>query len=146
MAQYTFKISGKEYKVSINSIEGKTAQVNVNGADYLVELENAPAAAPAAPAAPVQAAPAPAPAAAAPAPAPAAPKGAQVQVTSPMEGKVLEICAKPGDAVKAGQKVVVIESMKMEVEISAPQDGTIGEILVHKGDQLSDGQAVATLA
>ena len=62
-----------------------------------------------------------------------------------MEGKVLEVCVAPGDAVKAGQKVVVIESMKMEVEISATRDGVVGEVLITKGDQLTDGQAVITI-
>ena len=63
-----------------------------------------------------------------------------------MEGNVVEICANPGDPVKSGQKVVVIEAMKMEVEISAPQDGTVKEILVHKGDHLTENQVVATIA
>ena len=62
-----------------------------------------------------------------------------------MEGKVLEVCVKSGDSVKAGQKVVIIESMKMEVEISASKDGVVGEVLVSKGDQLTDGQSVITI-
>ena len=62
-----------------------------------------------------------------------------------MDGKVLEVCVKAGDAVKAGQKVVIIESMKMEVEISASKDGVVGEVLVSKGDQLTDGQSVITI-
>ena len=81
-----------------------------------------------------------------PAPAPAAPKGAQVQVTSPMEGKVLEICAKPGDAVKAGQKVAVIEAMKMENEIQASADGTVTAVLVNKGDSVLEGAEIVKIA
>ena len=50
MSEYKFKINGKEYQVSVNGIEGKNADVTVNGVSYNVELENAPAAAPAAPA------------------------------------------------------------------------------------------------
>ena len=54
MKEYKFKINGKEYNVAIGEAEGKMLSVNVNGADYQVELENAPAAPPvqAAPAAP----------------------------------------------------------------------------------------------
>ena len=53
MKTYRFKINGKDYEVAVNSIEGRNANVTVNGADYSVEMENeAPAAAPA----PVQAA------------------------------------------------------------------------------------------
>ena len=51
MKEYKFKINGKDYQVTIGEAEGKMLSVNVNGADYQVELENAPAAAPAAPAA-----------------------------------------------------------------------------------------------
>ena len=51
MKEYKFKINGKDYQVTIGETEGKMLSVNVNGADYQVELENAPAAAPAAPAA-----------------------------------------------------------------------------------------------
>ncbi len=67
MKNYKFKINGKNYEVNIGEAEGKMLHVNVNGADYQVELENAPVAAP------VQTAPAAQ--AAAPAPA-AAPKPA----------------------------------------------------------------------
>ena len=46
MKEYKFKINGKEYNVAIGEASGKMLSVNVNGADYQVELENAPAAAP----------------------------------------------------------------------------------------------------
>ena len=130
MKQYKFKINGKDFDVTVNSVEGKNASVTVNGAEYQVELDQeAPAA--------IQ----PATPAAVPKPA-----GAGVKVNSPMEGNVVDICVKPGDTVKGGQKVVVIESMKMEVEISATQDGTVTEILVHKGDHLVENQPVVTIA
>ena len=51
MKEYKFKINGKEYNVAIGEADGKMLSVNVNGAPYQVELENAPVAAPAAPAA-----------------------------------------------------------------------------------------------
>ena len=132
MKEYRFKINGKDYKVAINGIEGKNANVTVNDVPYQVELDEAQAAA----------------APAAPAAAPAAPKasGAGAKVNSPMEGNVVDVCVKAGDAVKSGQKLVVIEAMKMEVEISATADGTVSEILVHKGDHLVEGQPVATIA
>ena len=46
MKEYKFKINGKEYNVTIGEADGKLLSVNVNGADYQVELENAPADAP----------------------------------------------------------------------------------------------------
>lgn len=142
MKTYKFKINGNAYEVAVNSIEGKIANVNVNGADYQVELENAHAAAPAAPvaAAPVAAAPA-----VAQAPA-AAPSGAGEKVPSPLPGVIIEVSVKEGQAVKAGQKVAVIEAMKMENEISAPKDGTITAIHVNKGDSVLEGADIVTIA
>ncbi|MDY6278467.1 MAG: biotin/lipoyl-containing protein [Bacteroidales bacterium] len=143
MSTYKFKISGKEYNVTIGDIENKIAKVNVNGTDYEVELENQPAAAPApapaAPAAPAQAAPA----AAAPA---AKPAGPGVKVTSPLPGVIIEVSVKEGQAVKAGQKVAVIEAMKMENEIAATQDGTISAIHVAKGDSVLEGADIVSIA
>ena len=144
MKTYKFKINGKDYEVAINSVEGKNASVTVNGADYQVELENAPAAAPAAPAA----APAPAvqaQASAAPAAKPAA-AGPGKKVTSPLPGVIIEVSVKEGQAVKAGQKVAVIEAMKMENEIAAESDGTITAIHVAKGDSVLEGADIVTIA
>lgn len=144
MKEYKFKINGKEYAVAIGQAEGKNLTVNVNGADYQVELENAPVAAPAAPVAPVAAAPA---AAAAPAPAAAAaPAGAGEKVNSPLPGVIVEVCVKEGQAVKAGQKLAVLEAMKMENEIPAPKDGIVTAIHVSKGDSILEGAPVVTIA
>lgn len=145
MKEYKFKINGKDYDVVINSIEGKNASVSVNGNSYDVELENSPAAPAAAPAATKAAEPSKAAPAAAPAAAPKT-SGAEVEVKSPMEGNVIEVCANVGDSVKNGQKILVIEAMKMEVEISATKDGSVTGILVHKGDHLKENQTVATIA
>ena len=146
MKSYKFKINGNEYNVAINSVEGTNASVTVNGTDYQVELENAPAA-------PVQAAPATAPAAApaqaAPA-APAAPKpaasGAGKAVTSPLPGVIIAVKVNVGDSVKAGQEVAVLEAMKMENSIEAEHDGTVTAIHVAKGDSVLEGAAVVTIA
>ena len=139
MKTYKFKINGKEYEVAINNVEGKNASVTVNGAEYQVELENAPAAAPVA--APVAAAPA-ATAAPAPAAAPAAkPAGAGKVVASPLPGVIIDVSVTEGQAVKAG-----IEAMKMENEIAAECDGTITAIHVAKGDSVLEGADIVTIA
>lgn len=123
----------------------KNLIVTVNGVAYNVTVEEgngAPVAAPAA-------APAPAPAAApaAPAPAPAAPAGAAgaVSVNAPMPGNILDVKVKPGDSVKAGDTLLILEAMKMENEISAPQDGTIASVDVHKGDVVDSGALLCTM-
>lgn len=155
MKTYKLKINGKDYEVAINSVEGKNASVTVNGAEYHVELENAltgaaavaASQAPAAVQAPVAAAPVVAAAApaAAPAPKPAA-SGAAKKVTSPLPGVILDICVKEGQAVKAGDKVAVIEAMKMENDITAEVDGTVASILVTKGESVLEGADILTIA
>ena len=139
MKTYKFKINGNEYNVDINSVEGNIADVTVNGASYKVEMDT-----PVAPVAPVAATPAQAPVVAAPAPAPAA--GAGKAVTSPLPGVIIEVSVKEGQAVKAGQKVAVIEAMKMENEIQASFDGTVTAILVHKGDSVLEGAEIVKIA
>ena len=139
MKNYKFKINGKDYDVTVGEAEGKMLSVNVNGADYQVELENAPAAAP------VQAAPA---AQAAPAPAaPAAPKpaGAGVIVKSPLPGIIISVDVKEGQAVKRGQKVAVVEAMKMENDILAECDGTVTAVHARKGDSVLEGADIVTI-
>ena len=140
MKEYKFKINGKEYNVAVNGIEGKIADVTVNGVSYSVELENEVAAAPAAPVA----APAAAPAAAAPAAAPKA-AGAGKVIGSPLPGVIISVDVKEGQAVKRGQKVAVIEAMKMENEILAECDGTVTAIHVSKGDSVLEGADIVTI-
>jgi biotin carboxyl carrier protein len=140
MKAYKFKIGGNQYDVTVNGIEGKIADVTVNGVNYQVELENeVPAAAPVA--APSAAA---APAAAAPTAAPK-PAGAGKKIGSPLPGVIISVDVKEGQAVKRGQKVAVIEAMKMENEILAECDGTITAIHVSKGDSVLEGADIVTI-
>jgi len=138
MKEYKFKINGKEYNVAIGEASGNLLSVNVNGADYQVELENAPAAAPVA--APVSAPKA----EAAPAAAPKA-AGAGVVVKSPLPGIIISVDVKEGQAVKRGQKVAVIEAMKMENDILAEADGTITAVHTRKGDSVLEGADIVTI-
>lgn len=146
MKQYKFKINGNDYNVAINSTNGNLADVTVNGVSYQVEMENAmPVAAPVQ-AAPQASAPAAQPAAAA-APAPAAkPAGEGKAVTSPLPGVIIEVSVKEGDTVAAGQKVAVLEAMKMENEIQAEKAGVVTKIHVSKGDSVLEGASIVTIA
>ena len=120
-------------------------QITVNGTTYIVDVEEiaAGAAAPVA-AAPVAAAAAPAPVAAAPAAA-AAPAGAEA-VKAPMPGTILDVKVANGQAVKAGDTLVILEAMKMENEIVATKSGTIAQIVVSKGATVDTGAALAVIA
>ena len=141
MKTYKFKINGNGYEVAINSVEGQTASVTVNGTPYTVELEEAPAAAPVQ-AAPVQAAPV---AVQTPAASTPVATGAGKAVTSPLPGVIIAIKVNVGDTVKAGQEVAVLEAMKMENSIEATHDGTVTAINVTKGDSVLEGAPIVTI-
>ena len=141
MKTYKFKINGNGYEVAINSVEGQTASVTVNGTPYTVELEEAPAAAPVQ-AAPVQAAPA---AVQTPAASTPVATGAGKAVTSPLPGVIIAIKVNVGDTVKAGQEVAVLEAMKMENSIEATHEGTVTAINVTKGDSVLEGAPIVTI-
>ena len=118
----------------------KSYTITVNGTAYEVTVEeNGNAAAPVAAAAPKAAAPAPK----------AAPKAAAgagaVKVAASVPGKVLKIAASVGQAVKAGDNIVILESMKMEIPVVAPQDGTVASIDVAEGASVENGDTLATM-
>jgi len=90
-----------------------------------------------------QVAPAPAPAAV---PAPAAPASTSgLQVNSPMAGNIFKVLARPGQQVKKGEPVIILEAMKMENEIIAPEDGTISAILVNEGQAVESDDVLFSL-
>jgi propionyl-CoA carboxylase alpha chain len=64
---------------------------------------------------------------------------------APMPGGVVRVLAAPGDAVAAGQALVVLEAMKMEHTVVAPVDGVVGEVKVGAGDQVETGQVLVVV-
>ncbi len=66
-------------------------------------------------------------------------------VKSPAHASVWNIAVKAGDKVTAGQRLVVVESMKMEIAVSAPQGGTVVEVLCAHGAQVAAGQSLLFL-
>ncbi len=109
--------------------------ISVNGKTYAVEVEEAEggASAPATTVAPVSQAPAPV----------AAPAGGTA-VNSPMPGLVLKLAVANGSVVKKGDKIVVLEAMKMENDIVAPVAGTI-TFAVKAGDNVETGARLASI-
>lgn len=128
-------------------------RVNINGKEYMVEMEELtpaasqtqqvvqatqPVAAPAPQTAPV----------AEPTPqAPAAPvTGEGEEIVSPMPGNILDIKVKVGDVVEENQVVAILEAMKMENEIVAPRAGTITAISATKGSPIDVGQPIVFIS
>jgi geranyl-CoA carboxylase alpha subunit len=67
------------------------------------------------------------------------------RLLAPMNGAIVSVLAKPGDRVAKGERVVVLEAMKMQHEIRAERDGTIAKILVKPGDQVATRQLLVEL-
>ena len=152
MITYSYNVNGAQYDVTIESIQGQMAKVNVNGVAFDVEMLGAPitegdlpAAAPAAAPAATTAAPAAAPATPAAAPAKGA-AGAGTPVKAPLPGVVTKVLVANGQAVKKGDTVVVLEAMKMENNITAECDGTVSGVCCAAGDSVMEGTTLVTIA
>ena len=76
------------------------------------------------------------------APEAAAPKGQGEVMLAPMGGTILEFKVKPGDAVKAGDTVLVYEAMKMENNLMAERDGVVEALLLNNGDVMATDQPI----
>ena len=130
-------VVASEYTGTVKNVLVQAGQ-NVMQDDKLVEIETvAEAAAPAAlnPVAAPQPKPAAAPAPA-PAPAPAAAPVGGNKINSPLPGSVISVAVKEGQAVKKGDTLLVLESMKMENPILADCDGTVSKIAVAPGQSV----------
>ena len=68
-----------------------------------------------------------------------------VEIKSSVPGKVIAVEVSQGQVVKAGDTVVILESMKMEIPVVAPQDGTIASIAVSQGNEVENGAVLATM-
>lgn len=117
--KYVVNLNGKNYEVEVTEQEAVITNVSAAAA--------APVAAPAPAAAP----------AAAPAPAVQAVSAEGTTIPSPMPGSILNVNVTVGQAVKAGDLLMVLEAMKMENDIVAPCDGTVKQILVSKGSTVN---------
>lgn len=84
--------------------------------------------------------------------APAAPAvaggggGSEDDKLAPLGGVILEVTVKAGDAVKIGDKVAVIEAMKMKTVVSAHKDGTVSNVAVKAGDAVDAGQVLLSIS
>ena len=147
MKEFAFKINGVEYKCAVEPIEAGKTNVTVNGKVYTVETEAAkPVEKPAAKPAAAPAKPAAAPAAPkAEAPKPAAAPAAGVQVKSPLPGSVVKVLVSEGQAVKKGDTLLTLESMKMENAIMAEADGTVKQIAVTPGQNVMQDDLLIVL-
>lgn len=157
MREYVMSVGGKDFHAGIKELNAEYALVQVDDKEYKVVLKQlgsgqsvfsglgrsaappaaAPGAGPARESAPVMAQP--------PQSASASPEGSST-VTAPLPGLVLDLLVKEGDAVKAGQSLLVMEAMKMENQIQASFDGTVKKIFVQKGANICEGDKLIEIS
>lgn len=143
MKNYKFKINGTEYNVDINAVEGQEISLDVNGTPYKVTVDQEikqpkktvvkPQPRISAASGDVQKS----------SPAPVA--GAGTKVTTPLPGVILDVFVNVGDKVAAGQRLVLLEAMKMENNIEAESAGTVTEVKVRKGDSVLEGDVLVVI-
>lgn len=133
MKTFKFTISGNTYEVEIKDFEGATANIEVNGTPYSVEVHRE-----------VKKTKTPTLVRAELPPSnkekiEKREKGSPEPVTAPLPGSIIEIMVKPGDVIKQGQVLLVMEAMKMENRIRAEKDGVVENVKVTKGENVLQG-------
>ena len=149
MAKYNYTVQGVDYEVDIIEVEGTLAKVSVNGTEFEVEMKEPistgktfnrakavkPVGAPVTGSAPE------------PAKTPEPVKaGEGTKICSPLPGTITSVAVKVGDAVAAGDTVVVLEAMKMQNNIETETAGTVTSVMVNVGDSVMEGAVLVTIA
>ena len=138
MKKFNFKINGNDYHVNVKSVEGSTAEIEVNGTKYEVEIEKK-LSQPITPKLVRERA------------VPSTDSDRQVAKTtkpapkaggikSPLPGTIIEVFVKEGDTVKMGDRLLILEAMKMENVIKSPADVTIKKIKVQPKQAVEKGE------
>lgn len=112
MKVYKVKVNGKTYKVELESIEESKASLE-SKKEVKEEVKAAPVT-----------------------------SGEGKEVTSPIQGTVVNIKVSVGQKVKKGDVLVIVEAMKLENEVVSPFDGEVSSILVTKGQSVTAKQAM----
>ena len=143
MKKFKFTIRGNKYDVELLNIEDNIAEVEVNGSKYEVEIEQElkttktpklvrPKAVPSSESDRAKTS------------RPTESKGAGF-VKAPLPGTILQIFAKEGDIVKSGDKLLIMEAMKMENNITADKEGKVTSVKVKEGDAVLEGDILVEI-
>jgi biotin carboxyl carrier protein len=154
MRQYNFSINNNSYEVVIKQVTEEDITTLVNGAEYVVRIQDIKdlsknsSVSPFKPTVPVAQTSR---ETAVSQPTPAAGKtGAQTPgggegICSPMPGQIIGVFVSKGEKVLAGQKVLILEAMKLENIITADKEGTVLNIFVKEGDIVNQNQPLLVI-
>ncbi len=138
MKTYKLIINNERYEAKIMEYSGSHAKININGTEYVIQIEDDAQSTIPKLTRPEKAS----------AMAPSFTKGSDVnsgEVRSPLPGVIVSISVKEGDKVKKGQQIISLEAMKMESEIAAPTDGKISKIHVREKNPVQEGDLLITI-
>ena len=138
MRKYNLQINDRDFEVVIKKVTPTDAYVEVNGQDHVVQIKSIENLG-------VPIMNRPAPQVAAPSYAPQTPVVDKGGIIAPMPGQIKSIFVREGDRVTAGQKLLIMEAMKLENKIVARGDGLVQKILVRDGDTVSQGQQLVII-
>lgn len=144
MKRYYVTVNGKRYEVEIEEVKGEFSPRASVATTANVEVPQAPVSAPAhveAPA-PVEKKEV---VEEKPQPQPAAANAEGERIECPMPGTILKVNINPGDQVKKGDVLFILEAMKMENEIMAARDGKIVQVAIAKGTAVNTGDLLAVI-
>ena len=116
MKIYKIKVNGKTYRVELESIEENGSAPKEEKAVKREEIKKV-----------------------------ASPSSDAQQVLSPIQGTVVNVKIKPGEKVKKGDVLLIIEAMKLENEVPSPYDGEVVEVLVAKGQNVAAKDVIVTI-
>ena len=135
MKEYSIKINGNDYRVVVGDTEEGVAHIQVNGVEYSVEVEDIASNSTAPPPANT--------AASEPSTASTPTKSTGgASIKSPLPGVIIDVNVREGDRVKVGQKLMVLEAMKMENNIDSNVEGTVKSVVKQKGDSVMEGDVL----
>lgn len=139
MKNFKFTISGNTYEVEIKNLEGNIVSMEVNGTPYTVEIHREikktktptliRAEIPLTGKEKIE----------------KREKGDPVPVTAPLPGNIIEVLVKPGDLVKKGQTLLIMEAMKMENKIQSEKEGVVESVRVARGSSVLQGDVLIEL-
>ncbi len=143
MKKFKFTIQGNKYDVEILSFEENSAEIDVNGTVYKVDVEQEVKKVKTPKLVRTKVEPS-AGGDIAKTSRPSERKGAGV-IKAPLPGTIIEVKVKPGDKVKMGDKLLIMEAMKMENNINSDREGSILSVKVKAGDSVLEGDLLVEI-
>ena len=142
MKEYKLKINDNSYTVVIKDVTDDAVLAEVNGKKHVVHIDTIANISPS-----LEEQGTTILNAASPAPRLSSPptNGDSGTIVTPIPGQIVSISVSQGDKIRCGQKLLILEAMKLENSITATMDGTVSEILVAEGDVVNQGQPLIIL-